>query len=58
LSRLKSRHSLKKREKRNISNAPKTKNTQNSSSSACLSLFRPKSRFREAFSKEKREKER
>jgi len=58
LSRLKSRHSLKKREKRNISDAPKTKNTQNSPSPACLSLFRLKFRFREAFSKEKRGKER
>jgi len=58
LSRPKSRHSLKKREKRNISDAPKTKNTQNSSSPVCLSLSRPKSRFREAFSKEKRGKER
>jgi len=57
LSRPKSRHSLKKREKRNISDAPKTKNTQNSPSSACLSLSRPKFRFRKAFSKEKGEKE-
>jgi len=39
------RHSLKKREERNVSNVPKIKNKQNSSTLAYLSLSRLKSRF-------------